>query len=1088
MRKIALLCSALMLCGAFLFAQEKVVTGRVTDEKGEPIPFATILVKGSKKGASADADGKFAIKADQGSVLVASAQGMEPKEIKIGSENTVTFNLKTTTSSLQEVVVTTAFGVKKEQRTTPFSAQVVKSDALTIIPQTNINDALAGKIAGVQFRTQSGTKLNSQSFARVRGGLSLAGDVGPIYVVDGTIVGDNGMDIDPESVESVTFLKGANATALFGGRAINGALVITSKKGTNSKGTIKLSQGTMFDRPTRLMHLQNTYAGGGVDHLTTYHYNAGNDPVEWQALDGKQFPDYTDDASWGPKMEGQEYIPWYAWVPGTKYSFKTASLTPQPDNIKDFWETGVTNNTNISFTKGGQGYSTRLSYTKQDIKGLIPNSGSDRNILSTVTTVDLNKFITAGVDLTYNTQKIHGEFDDGYANQSSGNFGQWNHRDLDMKIMKELRGLKTPAGTLASWNWAHNPDGYDASDPAAFYSGNYWYNFYSYMDNLDYEKRRDRIFGDAYIKVNLPGGFGLKGTVRKDQISLWEENRVKSILEQSASQTGLLASYYTNEQYKNEMTYEGIITYNHTFFKDLAVNVLAGGAVNTYTEKNNNASTVNGLIIPDFYAIANSKSQPSIGNFRQQSKTNSIFASGDFEYRKFISATWAVRQDWSSTLPENNNKLFYPSVGAAFVPSEILHLPSAVSFIKLYGSWGKKPLSLNIYDNFFGYGIGQYQWNGNYLMSTPNAVPDAALKGSLITSYEAGLELRFLKNRFGFNVNYYNEKSENQPVAITIDGVSGYTSKTINAATVERHGFEFTLNGTIVKTRDFTWSATKTLGWLVKNPVTKIVEGQDRIQPSNPSGDPNFNWIGAVFSGGALRYASAYQVLNKDWGQLIGGGYKTGDGGKPLVDPATGLYVGSDPDKDWGSIVPKITGGFQNLFTYKNFLLNVSFDYQFGGKFFSLTESWGMYSGLLDYTASTNDRGANVRDATANGGGVHVTGVSSVDSKTPIDMYVDGYTYFHQFASGSGLAVPFIHDLSYVKLREVSLGYNVPVRSIGTMSKWIQGATVSLIARNPWLIYSASRNFDPSEISSVFGENGQLPSVRSMGVNVTLTF
>ncbi|MES1218748.1 MAG: hypothetical protein ABUT20_24805, partial [Bacteroidota bacterium] len=439
-----------------------------------------------------------------------------------------------------------------------------------------------------------------------------------------------------------------------------------------------------------------------------------------------------------------------------------------------------------------------------------------------------------------------------------------------------------------------------------------------------------------------------------------------------------------------------------------------------------------------------------------------------------------------STLPTSNNKLFYPSAGFSFIPSEFTkNAIPFLSFIKLYGSWGKKPLSLDIYQTNYAYSVNQNQWSGNFLMSTPDAVPDPNLKGSLITSYEGGIELRFLKNRLGLVVNYYNENAKDQPVQIAVDGVSGVTSKVINAATVERQGIEVTLNGNVYKSRDFNWNITKTFAWLIKNPVTKIVEGQTRIQPTN--------WAGAFGS----RYATGYQVLNKDWGQLIGGGFVTGydaDGNpitdhskRPLVDPSTGLYVTGNPDYNWGNMVPKITGGLQNLFTYKNISLNISLDYQFGGKFFSLTESWGMYSGLLDYTASTNDRGKNVRDPLSEGGGVLVNGVSSVDGKTPVQKYVDGFTYFHQFY-GAKVAEPFVHDLSFVKLREVSLGYALPVKKWNVTGKWMQAANFSIIARNLWLIYSASKNFDPSEISGVYGEDGQLPSVRSIGVNLSLTF
>ncbi len=1076
MRKLVVLFSVLMLTFWVGYAQAQTTSGKVTDEQGQAIPFASIKVKNGKTGVSADANGTFLIKAANGTVLTVSSVGFQPKDVVADESNKlIVMLLKATDGSLSEVIVTTAFGVKQEQRTTPFSAQVIKSDALNIIPQNNLNNALVGKVAGVQFRSQSGTKLNSQAFARIRGGLSLSGDIGPIFVVNGTIIG-NAYDIDPDNVESLTVLKGANATALFGGAASNGAIVITTKKAATGMQSITVSQGVTFDRVSRLPKTQNVFGGGGVDHLTVYNWKVG-DPEEWKALDGKSFPDYTDDASWGPRMLGQEYIPWYAFVPGTPYSYKTASFTPQPDNIRNFWDHGYTTNSNVSFAKGGEGYSVRMSYGKQYTAGLIPDSKTDRNILNMAADFDLNKYISAGIDITFNTQKIHGQFDDGYANNSSGNFGQWNHRDLDFGIMKQLKDYPTPIGTINTWNYSSNPDGYDPNNPGGFYKANYWYNFYSYQDNLDFSQRRDRIYGNTYVKVKINNNLSVKATVRRDELSTNYENKVKSLLEASGGQTGVLANYNTGNVNLNTTDYELVANYNQSFLNnDLGVTALVGADMSRYIYKDNSASTTNGFKVPDLYSINNSKDNPTFGNTRLEQQTNSWFAAGSIEFRKFISATFALRQDYSSTLPASDNSLFYPSAGLAFTPSEFFKDKiSWLSFTKFYGSWGKKPLNLGIYQTNFGYGVNSNTYNGNFLMSFPDNIPDPALRGSLITSYEGGVELRFIKNRFGLNVNYYNEKMENQPVTISVAGESGVTSKSVNAASVQREGLEFTFDGKLINNKNFTWSVTKTVGWLINNPVTKIIEGQTKIQP--------VGWAGAFGS----RNATAYQVLNQDWGQLQGGGYIYGENNQPEIDPNTGLYITGDPNYSWGSVVPKLTGGFQSLMTYKNVSLNISLDYQSGGHFFSLTESWGAYSGVLDYTAENNDRGVNVRDPLSQGGGVHVTGVSSVDGKTPIDMYVDGYTYFHQFY-GAKIAAPYIHKLSYIKLREVSLGYNLPVKNWSFTNKWLKGASVSAVASSPWIIYSDTKNFDPSEISNVYGEDGNLPPVRSIGFNVKLNF
>ena len=1042
--------------------------GRAIEENGMPVPFATISVKGLKSSIVANDQGAFIIKAKANDTLIISAINFQIKEIIAGSIANSNITLLRNANALNPVMVTIAFDIKKEQRTTPYSAQVITSDVINIIPQTNLNDALVGKVAGIQFRTQSGAKLNSQTFARVRGGLLLSGDAAPAYIVDGTVVTD-AYDIDPSIIENITVLKGANSTAIFGGYP-NGAIVITTKKGAYNKSTIQVNQGITVDKVGHLPKFQNVYAGGGASDLLQYTWQPGH-PEEWKALDGKYFHDYTDDASWGPKMEGQEYVPWYAWVPGTKYSFKTATLLPQPHNIKDFWETGITSNTNINFSKGGQGYSTRISYTKQIITGTIPNSRSSRDIVSGNMTLDMNKFISTGIDFSFNTQKIYGDFYDGFINTTTGNFYQWNQRDLDMGIMKELRDLRTPIGTTASWNWRTNPTAYDPLNPASFYNPNYWFNFYTFLDNENKNQRRDRLFGNFYAKANITNDLSIKGTLRLDHYNFYYENSLGTALGPT------IEGYETGQQYQNLISYEMLITYNKTLTKNVRLNTLFGGSTYTYIVKNISANTGAGLIVPDLYDLSNSVYPVYLGNGRLEQKSNHLFAAADIDFKKFLTASFTARQIWNSTLPESNNSLFCPSAGISFVPTQIIEIfPSWLNYIKLYGSWGKTPLALGIYQTNTSFYVNPYQWNGNFLMTAGDVIPDEHLKGGLITSYEAGIDVRIFKERLAININYYNETASDQPIQVNIDAVSGVTGKVINAASVKRNGLEFTLSATVIKSKNIVWSLSGVAGWAMNNTVTKIIEGQNRILP--------YGWKSGLDRN---SFAGAYNVLGLNWGQLIGGGFARNEQGIPLIDPSTGLYVTGDPDYNYGSVVPRLTGGFQSFLSYKNFSLNFSLDYQHGGKFYSCSEYWGNYSGVLASTAVINDRGANVRDAVDDGGGIHVVGVSSVDNKTPVDVYVDAFTYFHQFRS-TRIAEPYIHKLSYVKLREVSIGYSLPVKKWSFTKNYMQAAGIAFIARNPWLIYSAAKNFDPSEISLVFGEEGQLPPVRSYGVNLSLTF
>ena len=1066
MRKFASLFVMAILCSMLVFAQNRNVSGTVTDANGKPVPFASITVKGSNIGANADADGKFALRnVPSGSTLVISSVGFDTKEVAIGTSDVISISITSTVGSMSEVVVTSAFGIKKSARVTPFSAQVISEEQLKIIPQSNINNALAGKVAGTQFRGQSSIKLASEGGFRVRGGQGL-GDGGPIYVVDGTIVGS--FDINPDDVEDVTFLKGVNSTTLYGGRAVNGVVVITTKKrGQANTVGIEFTQGVTVEKVYVMPKYQNVYGGGNTKDLIQYNWQAGQ-PIEWQALSGKYYHEFTDDASWGPRMVGQDYIPWYAWTGGHSRAFQTAKLLPQPDNARDFWETGINTFSNLSFAKSGPGFNSRISYTNNSVTGLLPNTSSEKHTVFGTLGLDLNQHFRAGLNVSVVNQKIRGQFDDGYANQSQGSFNQWFHRDIDMELMKELKDLKTPIGTAMSWNLRNNP----GANVNNVYIGNYWYNFYTWFDRINFRQLRDRAFGDVFLQYKLNSNFNVKLTVRKSLLNLQFENITPSILQASAGQTGVFATYATGQRKIDEMNYELLASFNKKFIKKFDVSVNAGGNYMRFKDTRVEMSTRNGLNVPDLYAIANSKDDAILVNNRLREQQRAAFATGDFEWNRTFSATWAVRNDWYSTLAKGQNSILSYSFGGGIIFSEYTKTSMPwLSFGKVFGSWGKKPTTLNIYENNFLYEVNQNQWGTNYLIGTPNTLVDPSTQGALISTTEVGIDLRFLKNRLGLNVIYYWEDNDKAPVPVDIYGGSGFTRKVLNAAQIKREGIEVVLTARPVVSKNFNWELTKTFAYLVDNEVVSIADGVPRYLLGQ---SPSFNVV----------VPRVFLEAGKQWGQLIGNRIKRNDQGLMEINPTTGVYA-SEVDYHFGSVVPKTSGGLVNTFTYKGLVLNLSIDYQVGGKFFSLSEMWGHYSGLMEATAAVNDRGMNVRDDIADGGGVHVIGVSSVDHKTPVDLYVDAQTYYHQFYNS--VYDPYVHDLTYVKLREVSLGYQIPV-SKWKVGKVVKGATVSVVSRNPWLIYRESKNFDPSEISQVQGEDGQYPGTRSLGVNLKLNF
>ena len=1076
MRKLLCLFAYMVFFTIGAFAQQKTIKGQITDEKGNPIPFASVMVKSSKQGSAADQLGNFNIKANPGDVLIVSSQGYSPKEVTVGSQAIFNVALSVnTTNSLTEVIVSTGYNTKKTQRSASSNAQVVSSQQLNTIPQVNLNNALAGKVAGVQVRSQSIGKLGPDNNAsiRLRGDGNLGGQ-NILYVVDGTPV--SSYDINPEDVEDLTVLNGPTGAAIYGPQAADGAIVINTKrakKGQKGIG-IEVSSGVQFDKVYILPNYQNSYAGGGVPDLIKFTWMAGM-PDEWKPLDGKYYHDYTDDASWGPAMIGQEYIPWYAWYPGTQYTGKTASLSPIDDNAKDFFNTGRTLTNNISFSQAGEKFNARLSYSNLDIKGIMPTSWQKRNSLGANVSYDLGRMFKLSTNINYVTENRRSENNnDVYSNQSTGSFNQWFHRDLDMNIMKELSGYHTPinpagGGILPSWNHS-NPDSYNPANPDLFYRANYWYNHYSYLNEIEDLGRRDRLYGDISFGFKPSNDLKFNFAYRKNYFTSFATNKASYLLERSAGQTGLKATYGTNQTFFNDDRLELTGGYNKKI-KEFSLDLFAGAELVKITNRAINASTGNGLYIPDFYALNNSIDPITYGNNRSLEKRRAIFSRATVGYKNYLFVEATLRNDWYSTLPADDNNIFVKSFGASFVFSDLLktRLPW-LSYGKVRASWGEVPQAIGPYNLELAYGVGANTWNGSFLMATPNGLISPGISGAVQATKEVGLDVRFFKNRLGLSSTYYNSTTTNSPVNIQVNGASGFTQYLVNAGRIDRSGIEFQLTSRPVSLKDFRWDLNGTFAHIISNEVVKLAEGVDQITYS----------AGAAF-GGIATPVVVHQV-GQPWGMLIGGG-KTYIDGMVVLDN-NGQYVKSENVK-FGSVLPEFTGGFQNSFTYKNLVLNINIDYQKGGKFFSLSDMWGSFSGLTARTAVLNDKGKNIREAVADGGGVHVVGVDA--SKNKIDMYVEAQDYFHGMVSNN-VFDEYIYDLTFVKMRELSLGYRLPVEKWGNLSKTFQSATFALVARNPWLIYSTTKDFDPAEISNVYGENGQLPATRSLGFNLKIGF
>ena len=646
--------------------------------------------------------------------------------------------------------------------------------------------------------------------------------------------------------------------------------------------------------------------------------------------------------------------------------------------------------------------------------------------------------------------------------------------------MKELRGLKTPEGIYGSWNH-NNPTKYNADNPRAFYAGNYWYNFYTYLDLLSQTTHYDRLYGSIGLSYAINKDFSLKATYRKNQNTTWSEQKFSSDLALSGTQTTgneprNKGYYYTNESYSNRQNLEFMTLYSHRF-GEFKVDANLGSDFFTARSKNNGGATQDGLVVPNLYALNNSVtfSTANVWNGRSIEKYNALYGNLTVGFKNLLFVNGTLRRDWFSTLPVNNNSVWSKSFGASFVFSDLVHdaLPW-LSFGKIRASWGEIPQALGTNNLSFGayrypggdYGISP-QWNGYALQTTPDQLVDPNISGAVKTRKEIGLEMKFLKNRIGFSTALWDGSSRNFPFSVAINGASGYTSQLINVGKITNQGLDVQLNLKPVVTPNFSWEINATWSYLIRDNVDSIAPG---ITTS-----PNIQGVW----GSTMPYL--VMASHMRWGQIYGNGIKR-IGGQPVL---SGDGYANDPNVYFGSVLPQYTGGIQNsFFVYKDFVVNINIDYQFGGKYVSLSDQWGSFSGLTARTATVNDKGNPIRDDVALGGGVHLNGVDG-DGK-PLDRYVDAQNYFHSLYNNKTFD-PYIYDLSFVKLRELSIGYFLPLKRFG-WDKVVQSAMVSFVARNSFLIYAQTRDFDPSEITYATGETGQYPGVRGWGFNIKVSF
>lgn len=1044
------------------FSQARLITGKVTDQKGNPVPRASITVKGSTTGVSADDNGSFSINIPGNkTVLIISAVGFQYQEITAG--NNTQLNITLSDAAAMSEVVVTALGITRSQKSLGYSTQTVSGDNLTLTKEQNVLGSLAGKVAGVQVVGSSGASMGGTQKLKLRGVNSINGNDQPLIVVDGTPIsnanfagsngngpdlGNLGQDINPDDIETVNVLKGPAAAALYGLRGQYGVILITTRKGKrgNKKIDIQYSSAFSFEKASNFMPLQDIY---GV----------GNDQTFRTLANGDKFVNGNDE-SWGPKMDGTPVRMYFSFYPQDSEFGKLTPFVPQPNNVKDYFETGHNINNNISVAGGNENMTYRLSYTNGTIKGVMPGTSLNRNNLGLNTSLDITKKLRVGVNANFSNNKAVRP-SQGYQGTATGQV-QWFQRNIDMNRLKNYRYAD---GTIMNWNVNPTTAGIISNTNNRPSDWNNPY-FDAYANSND--DNRDRLFGDVSLSYTVLPGLKLSGFLRTD---MYTQN-----VSHIEALGGRLDEGYSEAKYQSkEFNYEFLGQYTKKF-GNISFDINLGANKYTVNFSSVSGNTVGGLSSPGFYSLAGSKDRPNVSSFRRRKEIRSVYGMASVGYKDIYFIDASLRNDVSSTLPVNNNSYAYPSVSGSIVFSELVKW-KPLSFGKIRASYAVAGADLAPYQTGSSFNVGTV-YTGTAATINPITVPDILnnpdIKPSFAKSFEVGIDVKFLKDRVGLEFTYYQQRNENQIISLDVSGTSGYSSQVTNAGLIENKGIELSLNGRPVQSKIFTWNTTINFA-RNRSMVKELYPGINVYQLDNN-----------VYSSVPIFLNAA---VNEPFGSLVGQAYlRDAATGKVMLDAAN--LPRFQTNYNFGSVLPKFTGGFLNTFKIWKVDLSAMIDFQSGGQFFSWSKMLAVKSGQAEETAVLNDKGFNVRDPVASGGGVKVNGISTATGQE-VTAYVDARSYFRN-TIGTRIYEEWLFDASYIKLREVSLGYTFENSLLKKTP--IKTARIAIIARNPAMIWQkAPKGLDPSELSYGSGsiswlEKGEFQTVRSYGVSLNITF
>ena len=1050
----------LLLClsAGLLHAQTRIITGIVRSaEDSLPLPGATILVKGTQIGTFTNPDGLYNVDVPMTSdTLIFSFVGLQSQVVAINKRQIINITLSSGYYEVKEIVVT-ALGISRDNKAIGYSATSINNEEIARSRDRSVLNSLQGKVAGVDISSASGAPGSSTRIL-LRGLSSLAGSNQPLFIIDGVPVNNSSSgstsinggidygnkinDLNPEDIESVSILKGASGAALYGSRAANGVFIITTKKGEKKdlKPVFMITSSMGFEYPLRLVQYQNEFGQGLYGDAVAY-----------------------ENTSWGPAFDNK----FHYWGNEIDNTLRVKSYRGLPDNVKEFFTTGRNYNNSISVSSGNENMTYYLSYSNVTSDGIFPtNSDSySRNTVSLRSSVKLTKRLSTAISVNY-VKKKNSFVPTGQGEQSVYNQVMQTPRDISLL---ELEDIDDP------WNNVDN------------YYSLYTVNPYFLLKNNGNQNNEDRVYGnfdlDYAITKHLSAKIRLGADLSNEQSKLWRavidpqgNNQYASVAD-----PGLVSeSSQAIRQYNSDI----LLTYNRKL-RDFTLDILAGHNLNERSA-NSLYAAVSNLTIPDFYQLSNSSETPVADGAYAQRRLVGLFGSVDVGYKSMWFLSVTARNDWSSTLPEQNNSFFYPGISTSLVFTEMFpQLKKVLPFGKIrlaYTRVGNDAAPYQINTVFVnaghsdGYGSLRYPLpNGVNSFEVSNLIGNQELKPELSSEFEAGTDLRFFDNRIGIDFSYYNKVTTDLIWPAPLASSSGYSSKIINLGKITNKGVEVLLNVTPVKKSNFLWDITLNFS-RNRNLLVELNENLDRIVFTSlvVEGGQQVHYVGKP--GKPIGIFEGRTVMRDEQGRIV-------------VDN-NGLPKAAEELKEYGTREYDYIAGVSTRLTYRGIQLSANVDIKQGGIMYSRTKDISVWAGTVPLTLYNMREPFIIPNSVyevgrdASGYPVYAENTIPVNAVTLVDYWGNG-----------GLAMDgnALVDKSYVKLRETVLSYDIPAKLLARVR--IDGLQLSVAGRNLLLWTPKDQTYiDPeqttfgNDLLADFGEYGAQPTVRSVTFGLKLNF